>query len=233
MSVPKSPVLTCSRGFLAQADVKVSSPESASRASASPASNQSQNVNVVVYPQINDTGQTQSEAPMGLEHQRCDGLAHYDSQNPYETVHPEVVVKNVDNPAPTQDIVKTRSVETAESTMTSLQKLITDKDAMIEALNLLLDIYEHNPLIVNKYVIAESNVLSQLIHSLTLSEQVTIKTQDYEPGCLAKKKSQISYIDKILIQNGDDIYNVKYNCPDVIEFLELHHISTKFCYSST
>jgi len=124
--------------------------------------------------------------------------------------------------------VKTRSVETAEATLTNLQKINSDKDQLIIALTQLLDIYETNPLIVNKYVIADDLVLCNLIKALTAADSVTIYKNDYEPNCFGKKY-EFSVISKIIVVINNEVYNLKYNFPDVVEFLENHHISIKFC----
>jgi len=202
MSVPKSPIYKCTRGFLANTDVKVNSP--------SPSSSHSQNVNVLVYPDLNQNPYAEAEK-----------LAHYtpaDAQTTTPTTNSEE-----------KPTIQERSVETAENTLTTLQKLNSDKDQVINALSQLLDIYEHNPLIVNKYVIADDEVLSNLIQALTNADEVTIYKQDYEPKCFEKKVS-FSVISKIIIKIGDTIYNLKYNFPNVVEFLEEHHISIKFVY---
>ena len=103
MSVPRSSVLSCNRGFLARVGTNLNSPKQS----------QSQNVNVVV--------------------------------NPYEKVA-------VQYPNPDDVDVKERSVETANETLNNLEQLIHDKDLLIQALILCLDIVENNPLIVNKYI---------------------------------------------------------------------------------
>jgi len=192
MSVPKSPVLSCSRGILA--DVKLNSP--------SPVSNQSQNVNVVVYPKLNP-------------------------ENPYDVKAEEVHYGPKPEPEPEQE-AKTRSVETASDTLSALERINADKDQLIKALNMMLDIYENNPLIVNKYVIADEDVLCNLIQALTGGE-VSIYKQDYEPKCFEKKVS-FSVIGKIIVKVGEDIYNLKYQYPAIVEFLDQHHISIKFAY---
>jgi len=197
MSVPKSPVLTCTRGFLAQADVKLQSP----------ASNQTQNVNVLVYPDTSKKEESTETNPYTTIHESpsVDNLAHYNRDEP----------------------IKTRSIDTANNTLTSLEGLNSDKDQMITALNMLLDIYENNPLIVNKYVIADDIVLGNLIQALTGADEVTLYKEDYEPKCFDKKLS-FSVVSKIIVKKGDDIMNFKYQYPAVVEFLEQHHISRKF-----
>jgi len=209
MSVPKSHVLSCSRGILAQADVKLNSP--------SP--NQNQNVNVnVVYPDAN---------PYIAHYEPVTPLA--DDNNALPSNEDSVTnAESKDNIKIQSDVIRSRSVETATATLEELQQINSDREQLIIALTQLLDIYEHNPLIVNKYVIADDMVLSKLIKSLTAADSVTIYKEDYEPSCFGKKY-EFSVINKIIVVIKNEVYNLKYNFPDVVEFLENHHVSIKFC----
>ena len=181
MSVPKSSVLSCSRGFLARVGTNLNSPKQS----------QSQNVNVVV--------------------------------NPYSSVHyPDV---NTSEPE-----VKERSVETANETLANLEQIIHDKDLLIQALVLCLDIVENNPLIVNKYVIAEENELIKLIQLLCDTQEVELLKADSDTGCC--KSSTLDYVSKIYVKKDGNTYNLKYNYSDVCEFLSERKISTKFVKSS-
>jgi len=173
----------------------------------SPSPNQNQNVNVnLVYPDTN---------PYAVHYGPINKTSAPDDQ--------EMKDENTKD-----ENVQTRSVETAEATLTNLQKINSDKDQLIIALTQLLDIYEMNPLIVNKYVIADDLVLCNLIKSLTNADSVNIYKNDYEPNCFGKKY-QFSVISKIIVVISNEVYNLKYNFPDVVEFLDNHHISIKFC----
>ncbi|KAH0798580.1 uncharacterized protein GO595_008445 [Histomonas meleagridis] len=144
MSVPKSNVLSCNRGFLARVGTNLNSPKQS----------QSQNVNVVVK-----------------------GVS-----NPYENV---AVYPNV-NATENNPDVKERSVETANETLTNLEQIIHDKDLLIQALVLCLDIVENNPLIVNKYVIAEEEELVKLVQLLCDTQEVELVKADTDAGCCKK-----------------------------------------------
>lgn len=182
MSVPRSSVLSCNRGFLARVGTNLNSPKQS----------QSQNVNVVV--------------------------------NPYEKVA-------VQYPNPDDVDVKERSVETANETLNNLEQLIHDKDLLIQALILCLDIVENNPLIVNKYIIAEEEELVKLVRLLTDCDSVELLKADTDASCC--KSSNYDYVSKIYVKAKDgNTYNLKYNYPDVTEFLYDRKISTKFVKSS-
>ena len=179
MSVPKSNVLSCSRSFLAKTDLGYCSPK------------QSQNVNVVVSPQ----------------------MCHYDA-NPYET------------PAPAE--VKERSIDTANDTLSNMEAIIKNKDYLIQALVLCVDILQNNPLIINKYVIAEERELALLVKYLTSADEVTILKDDHEcKGCLGKG-DKYDVVNRIMVKKDGEIYNLKYSYPDVVQFLFERRFSTKF-----
>ena len=65
-----------------------------------------------------------------------------------------------------------RSLDEAKETTEDLSKLINEKDNIIKALSIIVDIYRNNPLIVNKYLIAEEETLSELIKLLTNASEV-------------------------------------------------------------
>lgn len=179
MSVPRSSVLSCSKGFLARVGTNINSPKQS----------QSQNVNVVV--------------------------------NPYERI--PVKYPDVGEEPPE---VKERSVETADETLTNLERIIHDKDLLIQALVLCLDIVENNPLIVNKYVVAEETELVKLIQLLCDTEGVELLKADNDAGCC--RSSSYDYVSKIYVKKDGNTYNLKYNYSDVCEFLSERRISTKF-----
>ncbi len=184
MSVPKSNVLSCSRSFLAKTDLGYCSAK------------QSQNVNVVVSPQ----------------------MCHYDAPPTLNTAP---------NPYDTQD-VKERSIDTANDTLNNMETIIKNKDYLIQALVLCVDILQNNPLIINKYVIAEERELALLVKYLTSADEVTILKDDHEcKGCLGKG-DKYDVVNRIMVKKDGEIYNLKYSYPDVVQFLFERRFSTKF-----
>lgn len=155
MSVPKSNVLSCSRSFLAKTDLGYCSAK------------QSQNVNVVVSPQM-----CHYEAPS----------SNIPASNPYDT--PEV---------------KERSIDTANETLKNMESIIKNKDLLIQVLVLCVDILENNPLIINKFVIAEEKELSLMIKYLTDADEVDIYKVDHECKCtIGRVKNMILSIELLL-----------------------------------
>ena len=67
--------------------------------------------------------------------------------------------------------------------------------------------------------------LRSLILLLADADDVEIGIRDVDISCCGQ--FDMAIIDKIFIQKGDDIFNMKYSCPDVIRTLDEHKISYK------
>ena len=139
------------------------------------------------------------------------------NENPYATTNDSTENSNE---------IKERSMDTAKDTLTNLQQIIKNKDMLIQALVLSLDIIQNNPLIINKYVIADEHELALLIKYLTDAEEVDIIKNDHECSCSVSKKYDI--INRIMIKKNGEIYNLKYSYPDVNQYLYDRKFSTKF-----
>lgn len=146
-------------------------------------------------------------------------LCHY---NPYD----ENAVKKSDS----EEEIKERSVDTADETLSNLQSIISDKDLLIQALVLCLDITQHNPLIINKYVIAQEDELALLIKYLTNADTVEIVKRDPECGCNISG-NKYDTIERITVRKDGEMSNLKYDYPDVMQFLYDRKFSTKFVAS--
>ena len=194
MSVPKSNVLSCSRSFLAKTDLGYCSPK------------QSQNVNVVVSPQMCHYDATPKAQP--------------ENEVPYFTYD-----ANPENEVPK---VKERSIDTANETLKNMESIIKNKDLLIQVLVLCVDILENNPLIINKFVIAEEKELSLMIKYLTDADEVDIYKVDHECKCTIGKSEKYDIVDRIIVKKNGEIYNLKYSFPDVVQFLFERRFSTKF-----
>ena len=151
-----------------------------------------------------------------LRLQRSQSLSH-EMANPYATTNDSTENSNE---------IKERSIDTAKDTLTNLNQIIKNKDMLIQALVLSLDIIQNNPLIINKYVIADEHELALLIKYLTDAEEVDIIKNDHECSCSVSKKYDI--INRIMIKKNGEIYNLKYSYPDVNQYLYDRKFSTKF-----
>ena len=107
-----------------------------------------------------------------------------------------------------------------------MNEIVKDKNCLIQALALIIDLYESNPLIVNKYIVAEEETLIKLLMLLTDADEVEVVKKDFDVGCLCKAPT-FNYVDKIIIHKNDEIYNMKYSFPNVVRLLDNRHISYK------
>ena len=211
MSVPKSKILTrgvnATKGVVALADVKVQSPS------------QSQIINLTVHSDKKGD-EVISTTDGGNEETQTGGdvkpvyPSTFDADNPYS---------NLKTAKLDQD-----GTYTPESRIEELQAQIQDQSKIVEALSLIIELLESNPLIVNRYVIAKMDLLQELIMLLTGGENVEILVTDIECGCSASKA--VNPIERIYVTKGGEILQLKYNFPDALRMLETHRISTKFTY---
>lgn len=223
MSVPKSKVLSsarnlsASKGVIALADVKVQSPS------------QSQIINLTVHSdkavesseEVQDRGALPKAEEVKPVYPRSDAPGNYvpstfNADNPYENLKTGV-------PKLDQD-----GTFTAESRINELTTQIQDQEKIVQALSLIIELLESNPLIINKYVIAKAETLEELITLLTGADSVEILTADIECGCNPSKA--VAPVERIYVTKGGDIKQLKYDFPEALRMLETHRISTKLTY---
>ena len=107
-----------------------------------------------------------------------------------------------------------------------MTSIFQDKDRYIEAYKLIIKIMQPNPLIVNKLIVAEFQMLLRLVQLLTNADEVNIVEKDFDVGCCVCGDPMIM-IDKIFVVKGGATYNLKYSFPDVVSILDEHKISLK------
>ena len=215
MSVPKSKVLSSARnlsatkGVIALADVKVQSPS------------QSQIINLTVHSDKAVESSEEVQDEVKPVYPRSDAPGNYvpstfNADNPYENLKTGV-------PKLDQD-----GTFTAESRINELTTQIQDQEKIVQALSLIIELLESNPLIINKYVIAKAETLEELITLLTGADSVEILTADIECGCNPSKA--VAPVERIYVTKGGDIKQLKYDFPEALRMLETHKISTKLTY---
>ena len=206
MSVPKSKVLSSVRslsvgkGVLGLADVKCQSPS------------QSQIINLTVHNDKKTEEKTTGGTTIEAEEVKGEVVANYPStyeENPYSKLD--------------QD-----GTYSAESRIAELQNMINDKGQVIEALSLIIELLESNPLIINRYVIAKADTLERLVLLLTGADNVEILVTDVECGCNTSRA--VNPIERIYVTKNDKILQLKYDFPESMRILETHRISTKLTY---
>ena len=102
---------------------------------------------------------------------------------------------------------------------------IAQKEKQIEILELLLNIYENNPLIVNSLVICKAQDLMQLIKLITDADKVEIML-DSDKTCQCSQ-SKFSYIESIFVTKEGKAVDFKYGFNDKYTLLVKHAISLK------
>lgn len=198
MSLPTSKILKASKSIMAIADLKHNSPTT----------QQAQNVNIVVNPTYSDKK-----------------VAYPNIEKEQEGEQQENEQQNIDNPysgLPNgADIVNTRDIESAMKKTEEISESIEEKENTIKALSLIIEIIQSNPLIVNKYVVAELETLAELIKLLTNSDSVEIDTDDIECSC-----SKINYrvVRRIYIKKGNEVYGIS-QCPIILRLFDNYKIS--------
>ena len=95
-------------------------------------------------------------------------------------------------------------------------------------LKLIIDIQHNNPLIVNKYIIADDATLIKLVSLLCNATEVHIDADDIQCGCTAKNNYR--KVHAIFVVVNGETKNLKYDFSDVMYTLKELHISTKFVW---
>jgi len=104
---------------------------------------------------------------------------------------------------------------------------LSDKEKQIEILELLLEIYENNPLIINRVVICKSSQLMHLIKLITDAEKVELLMDD-DKNCTCGKTTYRA-IGSIFVTKDGKSVDFKYGFNDKYTLLMKHAISLKIC----
>ena len=210
MSVPKSKVLSVSKGIMALTNLTHGSPEV------------KQNVIVKNYvtPVVKEEKKTRNAVIDGVEDPNVviveptmnkDEKVSY--ENPYVNIPEE------------RDLT---TIEDIRNAYKQLNETIKEKENIAKALTIMLNLVENNPLIVNKLIIAPADVLTELIKLLTSSEEVKFNYLfDADVGCTCGVNKYVA-IDKIYVIKNGETKIMKYDYPDAIQLLDQHRISYKF-----
>jgi hypothetical protein len=155
-------------------------------------------------------------------------------KTPTITVGVNPVITNVVNAPSTQqppdgeliarDVTLTEPVDE----LTAERRENSDLKRQIEVLKLIIEIQQSNPLVVNKYIIADDEVLERMISLLCNAEAVQIDAEDLGSGCMTKHVYR--KVESIYVTVGGKTLNLKYDFPAVMKTLKDLHISTKFVF---
>ncbi len=220
MTIPRRGTLKslqASKSFQAQADVGINSPVQTN----------SQNINVMISPLTKDkVFATLNRAD--TEYKELPAQERSVSLEGQEQPLDDNLEPNFGS-LETRGTCKERSIESAEEGLEEMKQLLKDKDNLIEALSLILDIYENNPLIVNKFIVAKEDELSRLLFLLTGAEQIELIKNEPEVGCCSKA-TKYTYVSKIMVKKNGNTYNFKYSFPNVVQLLDNRRITWKLVY---
>lgn len=220
MSVPTSKLLKANKSLVATANLKHMSPNFDN--------SQQQSVSIVVnnsspdltktasYPEIDvdqdqkPTDSTEFRTTRGAERAKTEPqpdtkVSYFPEENPY-------------------DSIATRDLASAQVSVEELSKLIADKENIIKAQSIIIDMFQNNPIIVNRYIVATEETLIELIKLLTGAEIVEIELADIECTCTQPK---FAVIKKIFLTVKGEIYSIDL-CPAVLRLFESYKISLQF-----
>ena len=214
MSVPKSKVLSVSKGLIGLNEMKTGCPTN------------HQNVVVNVHNDLNSTPKSLRKAVVDGE--ELSDVIVVEPSNINNDVKQEAKIKCESSNVKTREIA---NEEDMKADYEQLLKVVKTKDAITQALSIMLNLVEHNPLIVNKYIISPKDILINLIQLLTEADKVDIimAVEDVDCGCTSSSKNNYSVIDKIYVSKDGNTSILKYGFAEALQILETHRISTKFC----
>ena len=130
------------------------------------------------------------------------------------------------------------SLGTADSEI--VNKTVAERDIKLEGddvdalrrenqvLRLVIDIMHSNPLVVNKYIIADDELLVEMIRLLCNADDVQLDADDLGAGCMSKKTYR--KVNSIYVTSGGKTLNLKYDYPSVMKNLKDLHISVKYVF---
>ena len=199
MTLPRSKAFSCSRGFQAQADVGVNSPQTTT----------SQSVNVIVQPQLTKDVPIQTREPKAFKIEEGE----------------KITPSNIIEAEPLNDCLE-RNLEDAIVKQTEIEEVVKSKENLIEALSIMLDLHENNPVWLGKHIIPNEEELTRLLFLLTNADQIELIKQEPETGCTCKIEP-FTFISKIMVKKDDNLYNFKYSFPNAVQLLDNRKISWK------
>ena len=148
--------------------------------------------------------------------------------NPAQNGPTTVQYPPVDNtfPSVNPSLITNRDVNISESN-TDPEKAALLRE--IQVLRIIIELQHNNPLIVNKYIICDDEILGKLVGLLCNAKEVHLDAEDLGSGCLTKhvyRKVNSIYV----INENNETLNLKYDYPSVMKTLKDLNISTKFVF---
>ena len=147
--------------------------------------------------------------------------------NPVTNIHVAEARSSTNVHYPGPDGVQESTAQVVERTVT----VEDDKNALIrenKVLRIIIDILHSNPLIVNKYIIADDQLLMEIIRLLCNADDVQLDADDLGEGCITRNRYR--KVNSIYVVIDGKTQNLKYDFPAVMKTLKDLHISTKYVW---
>ena len=129
-------------------------------------------------------------------------------------------------------ISDTATTNVKETSETIIKPDITDDLDTLkrenQVLKLIIDILHSNPLVINKYIIADDELLIEIIRLLCNADEVQLDADDLGSGCISKKTYR--KVNSIYVSTNGKTLNLKYDYPAVMKTLKDLHISVKYVF---
>ncbi len=103
---------------------------------------------------------------------------------------------------------------------------IQDLETKNKFLNLLLTVFQNNPLYINKYVVCESNMLMNMVKLLTGADSVDL-ILDEDGSCSCGGKNKLIYVSRIIVNKNNKMEDLKSAYNDIYNKLISYGISLK------
>ena len=179
------------------------------------ASRKTGTINVGVNPITNINVSTPNQAPTGIS-------------NPLPSLnYPD---PNFPSVAPVATEVQYKTPEELDAEAAARQDL-AEKEALLREINvlkLIINIQHSNPMIVNKYIVADDDALGKMVGLLCNASEVHLDAEDVGVGCVSRKTYR--KVNSIYVVVNGETLNLKYDFPAVMKQLKDLHISVKYVF---
>ena len=147
--------------------------------------------------------------------------------NPVTNIHVAEARSSTNVHYPGPDGVQESTAQVVDRTVT----VEDDKNTLLrenKVLRIIIDILHSNPLIVNKYIIADDQLLVEIIRLLCNADDVQLDADDLGEGCITRNRYR--KVNSIYVVIDGKTQNLKYDFPAVMKTLKDLHISTKYVW---
>ena len=206
MSIPKSKMLSASRAIMAIANKTRESREISHK------SIQNQTVNINLQ-------RTENPSVLSTNYSSVP-----DIQTKTEPAAPVVLERSV-SIEPTVEVQTPTSNPSYTEELNSLYNMVNNYETVAQALILIIDIMQSNPLMINKFIVPKETYFRDLICVLTNSDDVDIKRVETVGCTLSSKKYDL--IDDIFVIKDGEAKSLKYAYPEVARLFDRFNISIK------